>query len=143
MLPLWLLYLEGAARACSFTNGIFAYADRHLSNALSLEQLTAAMPGTGTLLTFLQFLLITTSALPNVLSFQYSGSWHIVPQLRERIIPLGPYVLQVALFLASSRLNNAAFAYAVPMSVHIVFRSGGVVISLILGRLILGRRYVI
>jgi UDP-xylose/UDP-N-acetylglucosamine transporter B4 len=78
-----------------------------------------------------------------VLSFQYSGSWHIVPQLRERIIPLGPYVLQVALFLASSRLNNAAFAYAVPMSVHIVFRSGGVVISLILGRLILGRRYVI
>ncbi|SYW86033.1 uncharacterized protein UHO2_02267 [Ustilago hordei] len=38
-------------------------------------------------------------------------------------------------------LNNLAFGYDVPMSVHIVFRSGGLVVNMILGYLVQGRRY--
>jgi UDP-xylose/UDP-N-acetylglucosamine transporter B4 len=93
------------------------------------------------LLTFAQFAVVALFALPGQLALgRHDGRGTPLPRLRARQIPLAPYALQVALFFTLSRLNNAAFAYDVPMPVHIVFRSGGVVVSLILGRLILGRR---
>ncbi|KAH9894093.1 UAA transporter [Cubamyces lactineus] len=64
-----------------------------------------------------------------------------VPRLRPRRTPLAPYLAQVALFYAVSLLNNAAFGYAIPMSVHIIFRSGGLVISMLMGWLLAGKRY--
>ncbi|KAI0662878.1 UAA transporter [Cubamyces menziesii] len=64
-----------------------------------------------------------------------------VPRLRPRRTPLAPYLAQVALFYAVSLLNNAAFGYAIPMSVHIIFRSGGLVISMLMGWLFAGKRY--
>ncbi|KAI0643651.1 UAA transporter family-domain-containing protein [Trametes meyenii] len=64
-----------------------------------------------------------------------------VPHLRPRRTPLAPYLAQVALFYGVSLLNNAAFAYAIPMPVHIIFRSGGLVISMLMGWLFAGKRY--
>ncbi|KNZ76837.1 UDP-xylose and UDP-N-acetylglucosamine transporter, partial [Termitomyces sp. J132] len=58
-----------------------------------------------------------------------------------RKLPLTPYLLQVALFYFISLLNNAAFGYRIPMTVHIIFRSGGLIISMLLGWLIAGKRY--
>jgi len=60
---------------------------------------------------------------------------------RPLAVPISRWLIQVILFLAVSLLNNAAFGYRVPMAVHIVFRSGGLVVNMILGRLVLGRRY--
>ncbi|KAI0676721.1 UAA transporter [Trametes maxima] len=65
----------------------------------------------------------------------------VVPRLRPRKTPLAPYLAQVALFYAVSLLNNAAFAYAIPMPVHIIFRSGGLVVSMLMGWLFAGKRY--
>jgi hypothetical protein len=56
-------------------------------------------------------------------------------------VPLSRWLIQVVLFLAISLLNNAAFAYRIPMSVHIVFRSGGLCVSMVMGWLIDGKRY--
>ncbi len=57
-------------------------------------------------------------------------------------MPIVSYIAQVVLFYFVSLLNNAAFAYNIPMAVHIIFRSGGLIISLILGWLVSKKRQV-
>ncbi|KAI0334937.1 UAA transporter [Cubamyces sp. BRFM 1775] len=137
------------------------------SNAVTMEQLTREHPHSGSLITFAQFVLISLHGLPKFLVFaplgsstpsppssspssgpspastQRGGWWTRVPvpRLRPRRTPLAPYLAQVALFYAVSLLNNAAFGYAIPMSVHIIFRSGGLVISMLMGWLLAGKRY--
>ena len=105
------------------------------SNAITLEQLIGSYPHAGSLITFSQFVVVAAFGLPLHLSWS-----HGFPTLRPRTVPLLPYVAQVLLFYAISTLNNAAFAYHIPISVHIVFRSGGLVISMILGWLVAGKR---
>ncbi|KAL7281979.1 hypothetical protein ACG7TL_003446 [Trametes sanguinea] len=124
------------------------------SNALSLEHLTRSYPRSGSLITFAQFALISLHGLPKFLVLAPLASspstpssrarwWRRVPlpQLRARRTPLAPYLAQVALFYAVSLLNNAAFAYAIPMPVHIIFRSGGLVVSMLMGWAVAGKRY--
>ncbi|TBU27680.1 UAA transporter, partial [Dichomitus squalens] len=115
------------------------------SNALTLEQLTRAHPHSGSLITFAQFLSISAHGLPNFLTLppphQRAVRWLPVPRLRKRRVPLLPYLVQVALFYAVSLLNNRAFAYRIPMPVHIIFRSGGLVVSMLMGWLFAGKRY--
>lgn len=84
-------------------------------------------------------MLISLHGLPKFLVFNTWG----VPRLRARRTPLAPYLAQVALFYAVSLLNNAAFAYGIPMAVHIIFRSGGLVVSMLMGWLLAGKRYVL
>lgn len=111
------------------------------SNALTLEQITSRYPDSGTLITFFQFLLISLHGLPKHVTF--SGNGRIpYPRLKPRRIPLTPYLVQVVLFYVVSLLNNAAFGFQIPMPVHIIFRSGGLIVSMILGWLIVGKRYV-
>ena len=61
-------------------------------------------------------------------------------RLKPRNIPLARYAIQVTLFVVINLLNNAAFAYSVPMAVHIIFRSGGLVVNMLLGWLFYKRR---
>jgi len=63
------------------------------------------------------------------------------PRLKTRRVPLTPYMMQVALFWVLSILNNIAFGYHIPMSVHIIFRSGGMVINMLLGYMFAKKRY--
>ena len=109
------------------------------SNALSLEQITSKYPDSGTLITFFQFLLISLHGLPRHLEF--SNGRFPYPRLRARKIPITPYLVQVALFYLVSLLNNIAFGYKIPMPVHIIFRSGGLIVSMVLGYLLSGKRY--
>ncbi|KAI0637658.1 UAA transporter family-domain-containing protein, partial [Trametes polyzona] len=110
------------------------------SNALALEDLTRAHPRAGSLITFAQFVLISAHGLPTFLVLRRPRQW-CIPRLRARRTPLAPYLAQVALFYAISLLNNAAFAYGIPMAVQIVFRSGGLVVSMLMGWLVAGKRY--
>jgi UDP-xylose/UDP-N-acetylglucosamine transporter B4 len=106
------------------------------SNALTLERVTSEYPKSGSLITFCQFFLISLYGLPNFVSFT-RGPFNIpVPRFRPRRIPLTPYLIQVGLFYLISLLNNFAFSYDIPMPVHIIFRSGGLIISMLMGWLI-------
>ena len=105
------------------------------SNALTLEQLTSTHPRFGSLITYFQFLVVSLYGLPQHLVWTPSG-----PRFKPRTVPLAPYLVQVGLFYLISLLNNAAFAYRIPMSVHIIFRSGGLVVSMLLGWIV-GKRY--
>lgn len=108
------------------------------ANALTLEQLTLTYPNFGSLITFLQFLLIALHGLPSHVRWTWLG-----PRLKPRKIPLLPYCGQVFLFYMISLLNNAAFGYRIPMPVHIIFRSGGLVVSMLFGWLISKKKYVL
>ena len=108
------------------------------SNAISLEQLISEYPHTGSLITFSQFFIISLHGLPKHVSWTRRG-----PRLKPRRIPIIPYLIQVALFYFISLLNNAAFAYHIPMTVHIIFRSGGLIISMLLGWVLIGKRWVV
>ena len=107
------------------------------SNAITLEQLTLQHPDSGSVLTLLQFLLISLHGLPKFLIWTRYG-----PRFRPRRVPIAQYLIQVILFYLVSLLNNAAFAYRIPMAVHIIFRSGGLVVSMFIGWLVSNKRYV-
>ncbi|KAJ7485248.1 UAA transporter family-domain-containing protein [Mycena galericulata] len=107
-------------------------------NAITLEQLTTQYPLSGSLITAFQFLIISLYGIPTHITWTKYG-----PRFKPHRIPLTPYLVQVALFYLISLLNNAAFSYRIPMSVHIIFRSGGLVISMLLGWLISGKRYTV
>ncbi|KLO09922.1 UAA transporter [Schizopora paradoxa] len=129
------------------------------SNALTLEVITSQYPPFGTLITFAQFLFVTIAGLPKHLSVKpseisktrrfvvrYPTRSKIVLnpfryRLKPRRIPLSSYLIQVIMFLLISLLNNAAFAYQIPMSVHIVFRSGGPVVNMMIGWTLRKTRY--
>ncbi|KAF8170732.1 UAA transporter, partial [Mycena galopus ATCC 62051] len=106
------------------------------SNAITLEQLTTEYPLSGSLITAFQFLIISLHGIPTHIAWTRYG-----PRFKPHRIPLTSYLVQVALFYLISLLNNAAFSYRIPMSVHIIFRSGGLVISMLLGWLVSGKRY--
>ncbi|KAJ6482123.1 UAA transporter, partial [Mycena vitilis] len=106
------------------------------SNAITLEQLTTLYPLSGSLITAFQFLIVSLHGIPNHVAWTRYG-----PRFKPHRIPLRAYLVQVALFYLISLLNNAAFSYRIPMSVHIIFRSGGLVTTMLLGWLIRGQRY--
>ena len=106
------------------------------SNAITLEHLTLLHPDSGSVLTLLQFLLISLHGLPKFLIWTRYG-----PRFRPRRVPITQYLIQVVLFYLVSLLNNTAFAYRIPMAVHIIFRSGGLVVSMFIGWLVSNKRY--
>ena len=77
----------------------------------------------GTALTFSQMAFVTIQSLPRFLKFSRS---YYLPRLKPRRIPLSQWAVQVLVLTAGSLLNNWAFAYHVPLTVQIVFRSAGV-----------------
>jgi len=118
------------------------------SNAWSLERLLLQSPEIGSALTFSQLLFITLNSLPHFLTFSPPANKHgirrqsqYVPCLRERAVPLSSWVSQVLVLASASLLNNWAFVFRVPLTVQIVFRSGGLVVSMIFGYFFLRKTY--
>ncbi|PWN88717.1 UAA-domain-containing protein, partial [Acaromyces ingoldii] len=108
------------------------------ANAYYLEEATRQQPSCGTLLTFLHFACTTLQTLPGQLEWKDTTAF---PRLRTPAVPVSRWAMQVLLYFASSLLNNSAFAFHVPVPVHIIFRSGGLVVNMALGWLIHRRRY--
>ncbi|CAO1626276.1 unnamed protein product [Jaminaea pallidilutea] len=129
------------------------------SNAYYLELCTRQAPELGTVITVGHFFFTMLVALPSQLTWGQSdrgqhldkkahstarrGDWHILGpfHFKRNAVPLNRWIVQVVLYSTTSLLNNVAFAYDVPMPVHIIFRSGGLVVNLIMGWAIRGKRY--
>ncbi|KAI8996380.1 UAA transporter [Trametes punicea] len=92
----------------------------------------------GTTLTFSQMLFITSQSLPSFLVFK-QGSF--IPKLKPRHVPLQKWALQVLVLTSGSLLNNWVYAFSVPLTVQIIFRSAGLAVSMLLGYLVLKKRY--
>ncbi|CAG8449625.1 2978_t:CDS:2, partial [Acaulospora colombiana] len=64
-----------------------------------------------------------------------------IPRLKERTVPVHRWIVQVVLFFTVSVLNNIALGYRISVPLHIIFRSGGLMVSMILGWALAGKRY--
>ncbi|KAF8738934.1 UAA transporter family, partial [Rhizoctonia solani] len=111
-----------------------------LKLALVRQALTAI--STGTTLSFLQMLFITIQALPSVIQWD-TPLWSSVPlpSLKPRKIPLSVWTLQVGLVSTIAILNNLTFRYKLPLSIQIVLRSAGLIVSMALGYLFGCKQY--
>ncbi|KAI0028341.1 UAA transporter [Vararia minispora EC-137] len=107
------------------------------SNVWAYEQLLRMEPLIGPALTFSQMLFITLQKLPSFLEWRTG----LLPGLQARKIPVREWLAQVLVFASGSLLNNLVYAYDVPLTVQIVFRSAGLPVSMVFGRLLMGRRY--
>ncbi|XP_067626885.1 UDP-xylose and UDP-N-acetylglucosamine transporter isoform X2 [Eurosta solidaginis] len=89
-------------------------------------------PGSGNLITFSQFLFIAVEGLVHILL-----SGNLKPK-----IPLRNYSLLVVMFFITSVANNVAFDFNIPMPLHMIFRAGSLIANMIMGILILKKKYV-
>jgi len=108
------------------------------ANVWAYEELLKMNPRIGSALTFSQMLFITLQSLPSFLSFPGAS---LLPRLKPRQVPLSQWAFQVILLTMGSLLNNWAFAFDVPLTVQIVFRSAGLAVSMLFGWLFLKKRY--
>ncbi|KAJ7081374.1 UAA transporter [Mycena belliarum] len=109
-------------------------------NVWAYEQLLNMNARIGSALTFSQVLFIAAQSLPAFLVF-HPG--YRLPRFKPRQVPLKDWAFQVLLLLSSSLLNNWAFAYNIPLTILIVFRSAGLGISMVFGFLLAGKRYTV
>ncbi|KAG6909264.1 hypothetical protein DXG01_001326 [Tephrocybe rancida] len=108
------------------------------ANVWAYEQLLMMNPRIGSALTFSQMLFITLQLLPSFLVYP-PGRW--LPRLKPRQVPLYQWAIQVTVLTTGSLLNNWAFAYQVPLTLLIVFRSAGLAVSMLFGVVFLKKRY--
>ncbi|KAG8194105.1 hypothetical protein JTE90_003046 [Oedothorax gibbosus] len=101
------------------------------SNVVLLEILMRNIPGCGNLITFFQFLFI---ALEGFIFASRCGT--VKPA-----VPIRNYLLLVFMYFAVSVSNNWALNFNIPIPLHMIFKSGSLVTSMLLGMLILKRRY--
>ncbi|GFT14542.1 UDP-xylose and UDP-N-acetylglucosamine transporter [Nephila pilipes] len=101
------------------------------SNVVLLEILMKEIPGCGNVITFSQFLFIA------LIGFIFTSKFGFV----KPTVPIKNYILLVAMFFAVSVSNNCALNFDIPMPLHMIFKSGSLVTSMLLGMLILKKRY--
>ncbi|KAN0121158.1 UAA domain containing protein [Russula decolorans] len=115
------------------------------SNVWAYEELLRAEPNVGPALTFSQMLFITIQQLPSFITWDKSRTpgytWLWLPRLKPRQVPISQYLLQVTTFASGTLLNNIVFAFSVPLTLQIVFRSAGLAVSMLLGRFFMDKRY--
>jgi hypothetical protein len=82
---------------------------------------------TGPALTFSQMLFIAAQQLPSFVTWDTS-----LPRLKPRQVPISQWLLLVTTFASGTLLNNIVFAFNVPLTIQIIFRSAGTVPPLLL-----------
>ena len=107
------------------------------ANVFALEAIVKKSPGSGTLITCVQFILTSLFTLSSHLDLS-RGLRHFY--LKPRAIPFKTWVIYTAFFLTINVLNNKAFEYKISVPLHIILRSAGPVATLAVGY-VSGRRY--
>lgn len=101
------------------------------SNVVFLELLIKECPSSGNIITLAQFLFI---ALEGFLTTSRFGT-------KAPVIPISTYAVMVSLFFVTSVANNYALNFNISVPLHMIFRAGSLIANLILGVIILKRRY--
>jgi len=116
-------------------------------NNISLEFIIRLDPSAGNIVTFAQFLLIALEGLyvhmewPEKRQEGNTSWWWFLPRLRGRVIPLAHYLVMVAIFFTVSTLNNAALGYQISLPLHMIFRSGSLIATALIGCIFFKENY--
>ena len=89
----------------------------------------------GLLITFVQFVVTAVVTWPTYFSAHRPPFF-----LKRRRTPLSRLIVNALMFFAVNMLNNFAFGYNISVPVHIILRSGGSVMTMIVGY-VWGKRY--
>lgn len=101
------------------------------SNVYFLEHLIKYAPGAGNIVTFVQFLVITT------IGFIFTAKFGT----EKPKVPIRQYVVMVILFFLVQVSNNWALNFKISMPLHMIFRSGSLLANMALGIIILKKKY--
>lgn len=101
------------------------------SNVVFLELLVRDFPGCGNIVTFAQFLFIAVEGF--IFETKFGR--------KKPAIPISNYVIMVTMFFTVSVVNNYALNFNIAMPLHMIFRSGSLIANMILGIIILKKRY--
>ncbi|KAG7268906.1 hypothetical protein CRUP_021801 [Coryphaenoides rupestris] len=101
------------------------------TNVVFLELLVRDFPGCGNIVTFAQFAFI---ALEGFIFQSNFGR-------KKSVIPIRNYVVMVTMFFTISVVNNYALNFNISMPLHMIFRSGSLIANMVLGVIILKKRY--
>ncbi|KAG5357273.1 UDP-N-acetylglucosamine transporter yea4 [Yarrowia sp. C11] len=105
------------------------------SNVFTLEAIVKDIPDSGSLITFVQFLFVSIEGLFHFVDFSRPA-----PFLKPSKAPFSRWAVSVLLFFLVSVINNYVWKLHISVPLHIIFRSGGTVITMIMG-VIKGKRY--
>ncbi|KAJ1530483.1 hypothetical protein ONE63_005382 [Megalurothrips usitatus] len=100
-------------------------------NVVFLELLVKEDPGSGNLVTFTSFFFIA------LIGFVVTAKFGTV----KPKIGLKDYFILVVMFFASSVCNNYAFNFNIPMPLHMIFRAGSLIANMVMGIIILKKKY--
>ncbi|KAF7268500.1 ER GDP-fucose transporter [Rhynchophorus ferrugineus] len=100
-------------------------------NNIFLEYIIKLDAGAGHLITFLQFLFIA------VHGFIFTSKFGTV----KPKVPLRDYLTLVVFFFLTSVVNNWAFNFNIPVPLHMIFRAGSLIANMIMGILLLNKKY--
>ncbi|XP_067129604.1 UDP-xylose and UDP-N-acetylglucosamine transporter-like [Centruroides vittatus] len=101
------------------------------SNVIFLEHIIKEVPQSGNLITLSQFLFIAFEGLIFTIKF---GT-------EKPVIPIKNYLTLVTMFLLVSVSGNYAHSFNIPMPLQMIFRSGSLIANMLMGFLILNKRY--
>ncbi|KAK9351989.1 UAA transporter [Lipomyces doorenjongii] len=105
------------------------------SNVFTLETIVKEDPRAGNLITFVQFLFVAVEGYCHFFTFSRPPIF-----LAKPLVPFTRYAFIVTMFFLVSFLNNYVWKYHISVPVHIIFRSGGTMMSMLAGALA-GKRY--
>ncbi|KAI7862866.1 UAA transporter [Spinellus fusiger] len=108
------------------------------SNVFTLEMLVNNNRHTGHLVTLSQFVFVAMDGLFRHLHWQSRG---VPVTLQPRAVPITRWLTLVVLFFTVSVLNNLALGYHISVPLHIIFRSGGLIVNMGMGAYWLKKRY--
>ncbi|KAG8440072.1 hypothetical protein GDO86_006025 [Hymenochirus boettgeri] len=101
------------------------------SNVVFLELMAREFPGCGNIVTCAQFILIAVEGF----------IFHVDFGRKKSAIPIRYYMTMVAMFFTVSVVNNYALNLNISMPLHMIFRSGSLIANMVLGIIILKKRY--
>ncbi len=104
------------------------------SNVIFLELLLNESNKAGSIVTLAQFIFISVEGL--IQNFEIrrdKKTQKIESLLKKRTTPLYFHVLLVALFFTQTIINNLAFSYSISLPLHSIFRSGSLIMNMIVG----------
>lgn len=106
------------------------------SNVFTLEKIVTHNPEAGNVVTFFQFLFIAGE-----------GYVHFFDRARppfyvqENKVPLKRWSITIIMFFLISVLNNSVFIFNISIPIHIIFRSSGTAVVMVIGYFVAKKRY--
>lgn len=101
------------------------------ANVIFLELLIKEEPSSGNIITFFQFLII---AVEGAIFTTHFGC-------KKSHIPIPRYFILVTFFFVVSVLNNYSLGFNIPLPLHMIFRAGSLMANMVLGIILLKKRY--